>query len=123
VFELNRALAAKNDEDIQRAVGELIETRKAERRDNANATARFVEAIGAGLRTVALAQSYSELSVEDLLSGLNQILELRASIFGIDPAKAVERLATYREKLEQDPALKPILAIPLTEPIPSCVNR
>lgn len=123
VAELNRALAAKNDEDIQRAVGELIETRKAERRDNANATARFVEAIDAGLRTVALAQSYSELSVEDLLSGLNQILELRASTFGIDPAKAIERLATYRAKLEQDPALKPILAIPLTDPIPSCTNR
>ena len=121
--ELNRALPSKNDADIQRAVGELIETRKIERLDNATATARFVVAIDAGLRTVSLAQSYSNLSVEDLLSGLNQILEIRTSIFGIDSAKATERLATYRAKLEQDPALKPILAIPLTDPLPACMSR
>lgn len=120
VGDLNRALKAKNDEDIQRAVGELIETRKAERRDNAAATARFVEAVDAGMRTVALAQAYGELSITDLLDGLNQILEIRTSVLGIDSTKALERLATYRAKLEQDPAIKPILAIPLTEPIPAC---
>lgn len=117
---LNRALAAKNDEDVQRAVGELVETRNAERRDNAVATALFVEAVGAGLRTVSLAQSYSELSVEDLLSGLNQILEIRGAIFEIDPTNSLKRLATYQAKLEQDPLLKPILSIPLTDPIPAC---
>lgn len=49
----------------------MIETRKAERRDNKAATVMFAEAISAGMRTLSLAQSYSELSVEDLLSGMN----------------------------------------------------
>lgn len=123
VGDLNRAIAAKNESDIQRAVGELIETRKAERSDNAAATAMFVGAIDAGMRTVALAQSYGQLSVEDLLSGLNQILEIRTATLGMDSSKAMERLATFRTKLEQDPALKPILAIPLNEPIPACKGQ
>ena len=61
--------------------------------------------------------------MEDLLSGLNQILEIRTATLGMDSTKAMERLATFRVKLEQDPALKPILAIPLNEPIPACTGQ
>ena len=121
--DLNRALAAKNDDDVQRAVSELIEIRKAEKRDNALAITLFADAIGAGVRTVSLAHSYGDLSVADLLSGLNQILELRASTFGVDSTKAMERLSAYRTQMEEDPALKPILSIPLTESLPACKAR
>jgi len=123
VADLNRALAAKNEDEVQRAVSELIEIRKAEKRDNALAITLFADAIGAGVRTVSLAHSYSDLSVADLLSGLNQILELRASTFGVDSTKAMERLSAYRTQMEEDPALKPILSIPLTESLPACKAR
>ncbi len=123
VENLNGALAAKNDDDVLKAVGELIEARKAEKRDNATATAMFADAVEAGTRTASLARSYGELSVEDLLSGLNQILEIRTSTFGIDSTKAMDRLSAYRARLEQDPVIKPILAIPLTDPLPACKTQ
>jgi len=123
VGELNRSLKANNDDAVQRAVVELIETRKAERRDNAAATSMFADAVEAGTRAVALSRSYGELSVEDLLSGLNHILEIRASTFGTDSTKAMERLTTYRKQLEDDPALKPILSVPLTSPLPVCKTQ
>jgi hypothetical protein len=123
VGDVNRALTAKNDDDVLKAVGELIETRKAEKRDNATATAMFADAVEVGTRTASLARSYGELSVEDLLSGLNQILEIRTSTFGVDSTKAMDRLSAYRARLEQDPAIKPILAIPLTDPLPACKTQ
>jgi hypothetical protein len=118
--ELNAALSKKDDQAIERAVNELVETRKAERRDNAAAAAKFIAAVDAGVRTVGLANAYSNLSLTDMLVGLNQILEIQGLIVGAEQTQALERLASARARLEQDPLIKPILEIPLNAPIPAC---
>ncbi len=120
VGELNSALAAKNDAQILKATSDLFETRRAERRDNAEAVARFAEAIEAGTRTVGLAKSYGELTVEDLLAGLNRILEIRSKYFGVDSDRVIARVTEFRAQLEQDPAFKEILALPIADQLPAC---
>lgn len=120
IGELNRALSTRNDAEAQRAVGELIETRKAEIRDNAAALSKFVVAVDSGVRTVSLARAYGQMSTQDVLGGLTELIEIRASILGTDATKTVAQLDALRAQMEQDPALKPLLTLPLSEPVPAC---
>lgn len=107
----------KRDTALRRTADALLDLTEREHQMQQEAAVALLQAAEIGNELIRLARDYEQISIKDLLSGLNDALQLAGQISPESKSikQALSRLQATTKALEEDPVLKPLLAQPVRE--------